>query len=506
MASDTQIIEYEPPGPVAAAFMNADARVSALIGPYGSGKTSCAVYTLLKLAAESKPDSDGVVRVRYLVVRATYQRLISSTIPSIERLLPLRGAKKGRGDKKVTIGTIRYGAPIQITIDAFAGLEIVVDLLAMDVEADRERIEGSTYAAIVVDEARDTSWPVVQTALTRLRATSNTGERQPLRAMFVSNPSPKSHWLYKRFVAEPTEGWELFHQPSGLSPEAENLRFVGGRQYYTDMERDSDPSFARVHVHSEFGEVASHAAVVPEFSEKVHVADAVLEYAPVDPIVIGLDAGDTHFPAAVVGQHVELFTPDGTSLGRQLRILDELYLENAGAETAARTFKGKVDDWRRGLAVALCSIDPSAATNRTTLDESIKFVDIWTAKTGWPIKAAPDRLVKTRVEALAGIFSRMVRGGHPAILISPNCENLIRALSGGWKWKSVRGSSGEEFTADLTIDKTVRPDADLGDALGYLVLAVSEYSVLRNAERSGRRRGAPQRVRIAEGVGESDLF
>ena len=82
--SDILQIDFHPPGPVANAFLFSEAKVSLLMGPYGSGKTTTAAAAILKSIAETKPDSDGVVRWRGCVVRATYQMLITSTIPTMQ--------------------------------------------------------------------------------------------------------------------------------------------------------------------------------------------------------------------------------------------------------------------------------------------------------------------------------------------------------------------------------------------------------------------------------------
>jgi len=38
-----------------------------------------------------------------------------------------------------------------------------------------------------------------------------------------TNPPDSDHWYFKLFEGEGTPGYEIFHQPSGLSPEAENI-------------------------------------------------------------------------------------------------------------------------------------------------------------------------------------------------------------------------------------------------------------------------------------------
>jgi hypothetical protein len=459
-------IDFIPPGPVAGAFLNCRARVSALVGPYGSGKTSVAMIAVLKAAGEMPADSNGVIRTRALWVRSTYQMLTSSTLPTVGRVLPR------------SVGKITLGSPIQHVIKA-RGFELTIDFLALDMDADRRRIEGATYAIIVVDEARECPWGIIQTALTRLRETTDDGRQKPLRAMFVSNPSGKSHWLYQKFVAEPVEGWQLHMQPGGRTPQAENMKYLP-KNYYDDMAKTSDPAFVAVHVDAAWGDTVLGAAVIPEFSPILHVAPADMQISPVLPLVLGIDAGPTLHPAALIAQIVPL--KDGS---RQVRILGEWFAENCGAERAAHELRSYVARAFPELPIDAAYIDPSAAQQRDNASERV-FLNIWKAITGWPIRAAQSNLLSVRIEGTRGLFTRLA-GGLPAVWISPRCTNLIRALAGEYRFKQSVTSQGLA-TNETQIDKLNRPFADLGDALTYLALGSGEFELLRRIK--PKRRGA----------------
>ena len=63
------------------------AYVRACIGPAGSAKTSCMVKILTMLAIQQEPDKNGVRWTRWLIVRETYQQLISATLKTFQTFL-----------------------------------------------------------------------------------------------------------------------------------------------------------------------------------------------------------------------------------------------------------------------------------------------------------------------------------------------------------------------------------------------------------------------------------
>ena len=58
-----------------ARFMDSDAFARFIMGPVGSGKTTAAIFELLKRSAQQAPGVDGVRRTRWAIVRQTLQQL-----------------------------------------------------------------------------------------------------------------------------------------------------------------------------------------------------------------------------------------------------------------------------------------------------------------------------------------------------------------------------------------------------------------------------------------------
>ena len=93
-------LSWMPAGPVSRDFIQHPARVSAEMGPYGSGKTT-ALFIKKLLCSMVVPPSplDGVRYARTAIIRDTYRNLDLNTIPSWEERFPrAMGEWRGGGN------------------------------------------------------------------------------------------------------------------------------------------------------------------------------------------------------------------------------------------------------------------------------------------------------------------------------------------------------------------------------------------------------------------------
>ena len=67
-------------GAVLNEYYNSTARVTAIMGPLGSGKTVESCQKLFKLMCQQEPNAQGIRPSRYIAVRYTYPDLTSTTI------------------------------------------------------------------------------------------------------------------------------------------------------------------------------------------------------------------------------------------------------------------------------------------------------------------------------------------------------------------------------------------------------------------------------------------
>ncbi len=73
------VIQYNPPGQVAAEFHNSMADVRGIKGPVGSGKSSTCCMEIVKHSLKQTPHN-GWRKARWAVIRNTYPELKSTTI------------------------------------------------------------------------------------------------------------------------------------------------------------------------------------------------------------------------------------------------------------------------------------------------------------------------------------------------------------------------------------------------------------------------------------------
>ena len=443
-------------GPKALGFLNdRTSTVCGLVGPYGSGKSTLIPLRIQTDAAQTVPDSDGVRRYRVLLLRGTYSMIESALMPVMQQHMPP--------------GTVfTKGSPITAKYRG-GGVEIHCDLVALDREEDVRRIQGGSYDAMYCDEARDCPWPIVQVAMTRVRAVTDTGGAKPLTIGIISNPSGEDHWLYKHFVANPLPGWTLYKQPSGLSDQREGPYDRSYYQRMADANRD-DPSFVDIHVHGNWGVyVPEGDAAVPAYKSGRHLAELVV--SPNAPLLIGLDVG-VSWNALVFAQRIQ----------DQIRVIGELVIDNAPAVMAAPQALAYVRDYLWNAPVGLCCIDPSGEQRSAVTGELV--IDVWRGMTHWPIHSAPSPRVSERVNALNAVFQSSNGSGDPSVIIDPQlAPQTVRALAGEYRWKMRRTPLGVVST-DGELDKNNRPFADVGDALGYLVMGAGVHAHLVDVGRS----------------------
>jgi hypothetical protein len=245
------------------------------------------------------------------------------------------------------------------------------------------------------------------------------------------NAPPEDNWIVRDFIDDPKPGHVLYRQPSGLSPQAENLDILGP-DYYRKLAGVLPPFERKRFIENIPGLSRGAEAVYEEFDPDHHVAPARLDPIPGRPLIVGMDAGGT--PAAVVMQ----FAPNG-----QLRILAELstHAKDHGSITGPTRF-GEVlalllaDRFRgfspRGIA------DPSAAFGVDKAAGEASWIDIVARTAGIPVVPAPTNAPTVRQEALR-IRMRPIDTRTPGMLVCPSCRLLKRAFISDYRWVVTAG-------------------------------------------------------------------
>lgn len=482
---------FEPPGPIARAFMESEAYVRFVMGPIGSGKTVACINEAIRRSMYFPKGPDGIRRPRGIVVRNTYPDLRETTIKTWLQWVP------------ESAGRMTMQAPLTHRVQV-SDMDLEVTFLAMDREDDVRKLLGAEATWILFNEVRFIPKSIVDVAVGRVgRWKPYPGTKDAWAGVFGdTNPPDTESWYYK--LAEGTDKklleetakleedlrkigrlapgqklYEFFRQPSGLSPNAENLQNLD-TGYYQINAANKTEDYVKVYIHGEYGFLVEGKPVHPSYRDSVH-GDKRIDPIPGLPVLVGADFGLT--PAAAFGQCL----PNG-----QWRVFAELTTDRSGIRRFGQALKVFMATHYPNLTVGCAWGDPSG----TAGDEGETAFDILKAETGWVWKPAPTNDAEIRREALRGPLARMI-DGEPGFLVSSTCGTIRKGLVSGFHYRFIASSNG----ATTHEQPTKNSYSHVCEAVEYLVLGGGEYDVVHQRD-PNRRAGGPK---IADGVGADPL-
>ena len=449
------LVNYEPP-PTAERFFRSNAKVRLLMGPVGSGKSTACLVELFRRCAEMPHGKDGFRRSRWVITRNTLPQLRTTTLKSWLQWFPDGVAGSWKESEKtfyLNVGDIRA--------------EVL--FLPLDSPEDTRRLLSLELTGAFINETREVAPEIIQAIISRLG-------RFPSRAMMPTNPNtgkPQEYWygllmdtnppsrdsfIYEQFEEEQPEGWEIFKQPGGLEPSAENRENLPDT-YYEDMMRGADEDWVNVHVHGKYGRsVVGRPVFEKSFKRAFHVSSEPLipMNSSASTVMIGMDFGRT--PAAVLGQR---------DWRGRLNVLDALYEENIGLENFLKMHLKPLLRERFPHCKYLVIGDP-AGWARSQLSEKNAF-DVL-RENGLAGAPAPTNDVDKRLGAVEALLAQQVDGAamfrFAPETTSSGMKKLIAGLDGGYRYK--RRTDG---TYEVTPQKN--SFSHLADAAQYLALGVN---------------------------------
>lgn len=286
-------------------------------------------------------------------------------------------------------------------------------------------------------------------------------------------PVELSDW--HKFMVEPPPNWQIFRQPGGMTPRAENLnyllqtettknlpidhptRLAQGRKYYEQFLAmyGSEHSWVRRYVDAEYGDDPSGEAVFKStFKPSFHVVPETL-VIPGYPLIVGQDFGRN--PWSLIGQV--------DHLGR-LIIHQEVPATNVGLEL-------HIDEKLRPVLFRdkyiMCKVivvgDPSGISRGVIAEESC--FDALKRK-GFPAFPAPTNDINPRLRAVEALLGRQINAGPALIINGTGCPWLVRAMTGGYRFK--KHTDGGLRTTPEKFDK--EGFSHVADCLQYIALVV----------------------------------
>lgn len=489
------------PSKTAAKFHKSRKVVKAFMGPIGNGKTSAAINELLMIAFQQWPNSSGVRKTRFVIVRNTFPELSTTTLRSWKQWVP-------ESICPIVMNPVIQGKLVSNLGDG-TSIDIEVIFLPLNSDDDVSKLMSLECTAIYINEAKYIPYSAVVGARGRIgrypaeadgyqdTATYKAprGEDGNIRAcrrkhlIMDTNPPDTDHWWYhlsrngylpnteniEQAKKDTAEIFDFFDGPPPLirqadgsylpNPEAENISHLSdGYKYYHDMIAGNTQDYINVNILGMYGSVKSGKPVYPQFNYEFHVSKE--HFFPLQGVPIGLGWDFGLMPSLTIGQ-----------LGAkgQLRIIAELCGEDIDVRSFARDIvKPYLERHFKGCEVAFSLGDPSGNFRGEGEGKSAigilndDYVDgTERLDMGFVTDPAPTNDPTKRVDAVVRFLSKITSDGKAGFVIDKRCRMLIKGFEGGFCYerKKVGGSEG------LYRDK---PDkgkySHIHDSLMYLCL------------------------------------
>jgi len=436
-----------------------------------SGKTVACLMKILYQAKQQAPNpEDGIRYTRFVVVRNTNRELQDTTLKSFFQWFPPGKA----GVWKATPKDFLF---------KFDDVHCEVLFRPLDTPDDVSNVLSLEITGAMLDEFVEIPREIVDALQSRCgRYPSKKEGGCTWRGMWgASNPGVEdswwNDWLYEEWPEEEggieaqTKALNFYEQPSGFSPNAENLENLppynpNSNEYYVELAEGKTPEWIHQFIEVKWGYSQKGKPVYKTFKRDMHVATQPLKYNPLLPIVMGFDAGLT--PAATFTQQ--------DSFGRVL-LLDELISDSMGARRFCREKVKPLLARRFPNCTLVVAADPATRQRAQTDEKTV--AEVLEEELGVRVQPARSNALAARIGAVEDKLMLLTEAG-PALVIDPSCRYTIQGFQSAYRYaintKGVKADTPEKS----------HPHSDLADAIQYACMAHSE-----GAAREARRRKKP---------------
>lgn len=442
---EVSTIHYEPL-PSAVEFHNSNARVKALCGPVGSGKSSQAILEFAFQCIESH------VPVRGLVLRESFRQLKDSTRETWKDWLPEPISHWVETDKKYLV-----------TIPNRWGQVLTHEMHFRHARREQEasNLLSTEYSFIWLEEpvpAFQMSDGIMGAGLPKgFFTTALMRQRQKGAARYqmilTFNPPSRFHWVYEQFIKPSKEalakkGFETFR-----APPRENEKNLPPN-YYDLLAETLDPDQVARFIDGECITLYPGKPVFNEFFEQMHFREELV-IVPSLPLILALDFGLT--PCCLFCQ----VTPRG-----QVRIYREVQLRQSGALDLVDVIREVAKTEFPGMRISRIWGDPAGADPVQT-DKSTPF-GIIAKGLGVPVHPGEQK-IWTRLESVRTRAKAIVDGEPGIIIDAQGCPTLMEGVLGAYRYpQTQQGLIGSRPLKNIY--------SHLADALQYM--CSGEFNVL----------------------------
>lgn len=426
--------------------------VRLIMGPIGSGKSvTCIEDMLMKVLQQAPFEYKGrLVRAsRWAVIRNTYRELLDTTVKSFFDWVPVEFGRWIKQD-------VTFYMSLELPDNTIVEAEFL--FRALDRPGDVKKLLSLELTGAFLNESKEIPKAVFDMAQGRVGRYPSKRKGGPSWYGIVldTNPPDSDSWIHRIFEEDKPEGYSIYHQPSGTSPEAENIENLP-EGYYTRLVHGKTKEWVNVYVDGKYGFVSDGKPVYPEYIDALHYSDAKVRPIEGTTIYVGLDFGLT--PAAVIGQE-----QNGTFI-----ILEELVTFDMGAVNFGKLLKLRLAKYKK-FDIEIWG-DP-AGDQRAQTDEDTPYRVL--DKLGLNALPTMTNDPVIRREVVAGMLSELVNG-KPRLMISSGAPTLRKGFNGGYKYKRLQVVGEERFVE--TPDKN--KFSHIHDALQYMMLgAIGDDGVI----------------------------
>jgi len=466
-------LDWMPSGKVLRDFIMAPDPVTAIMGPWGSGKTTGGfIKGLLCSCVVPRSPLDGVRYARGVVVRDTYRNLEMNVIPSWqERFPPNLGSFKGGGGGEPAKAVIDF----ELAPEEILHLEVIFAALGdHNVKTFCDGFQATWSFLNALDalppEIISFMWP-------RLGRWPPPQHRPPdwkdhvrrWRKLFGDMNAPDmDNWTYgdeennkKGFVECVPDRWKIFVQPGGLDPHAENVENLPP-DYYPDLVSQNEEWWNNRFVHNKFGFSRAGSPVYPKWNDSVHVMQKEVDFDRNRKLALGVDGGRD--ACAIAGQR---------RYGGGLDVLREYVpKQRMGAKQFGKWLSLELArDYPDADVIAY--LDP-ATYNPNDLDDDALWADIFKQASGITCKSAPTNALTARLGAVNDLLMQF-DGDRPGYQISKKCRRLRRGFNSEYRFGTEKKHGDEVDTEAPVKNKASHPH----DANQYLCLGTSDFQEVK---------------------------
>ena len=507
-----------PVGPVAEGFVNDQRFITAIMGPYGSAKTTSCIRKILTSLVWMNRGPDGVRRARWCVVRDTYQQLETNVLNSWFTWFP---KTKENWNGREMCHRLRWTMQYMDGREAET-FELEMYFRAMGDQKAEQVLKGLELTGLWLNEVDTLDPGVLRFGLPRTGRYPSAKDGGCAWSGVIAdfNAPDIDNWTYELLVDKqlpiddetvaeirkefgPRFGIGFWQQPGGRSvdPKPENIHNLE-KGYYQKLMIGLTPNDIRRFIDNEFGAVRNGQPVYPEYNDDFHCAKEPLRAMPGLPVCMGIDGGST--PAAVFGQR--------TDLG-QIRTIDEVVifqsdetklLEQLGPRAFGRTVRRAFHERHPNASLGMIWADPACWYGENDEYSWIKEFEKGFNEPPVPgaahlrvkVKPAPvkgNRLTERLEIVRAGFVNNP--GGQPGQLISPACRHLRRGFKNGYVIQRVQLSHGTGRWKDEPVKNDWSHSQDAKQYLdaGLVKSGAMALSDLSRSPRADARRTAKRR-------------